>query len=212
MGNSVGNSRGDKRFALKVDPKAKLRDPASYTVVGKSLARPDIPGKVTGRHMYVHNFTVDGMLHGRVVRPPAVGANLVAVDEASIAAIPGARVVRVNNFLAVVAASEWDAISATRMLKARWSESSQLIGTAAVRGWLRAGPFEADQTLVKKGDAKAALAATKRISAEFYWPMQSHASMGPSCAVADVRDGKATIWSASQATHRFRERRNVRRP
>jgi len=59
---------------------------------------------------------------------------------------------------------------------------------------------------VRKGDARQALAsATKRLSAEYYWPMQSHASMGPSCAVADVRDGKATIWSASQATHKFRE-------
>ena len=196
---------GDKRFGLKVDPKAKLRDPASYTVVGKSLARPDIPGKVTGRHVYVHDFKIDGMLHGRVIRPPSVGATLINVDAASIKAIPGARIVRVNDFLAVVATSEWDAISATKMLKARWSESSQLIGTAAVRGWLRAGPFAADETLVKKGDAKAALAVTKTISAEFYWPMQSHASMGPSCAVADVRDGKATIWSASQATHRFHE-------
>ncbi len=70
---------------------------------------------------------------------------------------------------------------------------------------MRAGPF-VDETLVSKGDAKAALAsAGKRLSGEYYWPMHSHASMGPSCAVADVRDGKATIWSASQATHRFRE-------
>ena len=146
------------------------------------------------------------MLHGRVVRPPAVGAKLVAVDEASIKAIAGARVVRVNDFLGVVAASEWDAISAARLLKARWSESAPLIGAAAVRGWLRAGPFAADETLVKKGDATAALAGCREgLRREFYWPMQSHGSMGPSCAVADVRDGKATIWSASQATHRFRE-------
>jgi CO/xanthine dehydrogenase Mo-binding subunit len=145
------------------------------------------------------------MLHGRVVRPPAVGASLINVDEASIKAISGASVVRINDFLGVVATSEWDAISAARLLKARWSESSPLIGGAAVREWMRAGPFVADEMLVKKGDAKSTLAAAKKVSAEFYWPMQSHASMGPSCAVADVRDGKATVWSASQATHRFRE-------
>ena len=196
---------GTRRFDINVDPKAKLRDPASYTVVGKPLARPDLPGKVAGRHVYVHDFRIDGMLHGRVVRPPAVGAKLVAFDEASIAAIPGARVVRINDFLGVVAASEWDAVSAAKLLKARWSESAPLIGASAVRGWLRAGPFAADETLVKKGDAVAALAGATKISAEFYWPMQSHGSMGPSCAVADVRDGKATVWSASQATHRFRE-------
>src|SRR5207249_5925368 len=126
----------DKRFNLKIDPKAKLRDPASYAVVGKPLARPDIPGKITGRHMFVHDLKIDGMLHGRVVRPPAVGSTLVDVDEASTKAIPGARVVRIHNFLGVVAANEWDAVSAARALKARWSQSAPLIGAAAVRGWM----------------------------------------------------------------------------
>jgi CO/xanthine dehydrogenase Mo-binding subunit len=196
---------GDRRFGLKVDPKAKLRDPASYEVVGKPLARPDLPAKISGRHVFVHDFKVDGMLHGRVIRPPASGATLVAVDEASVGAIPGARVVRIKDFVGVVAASEWDAISAARMLKLRWSESAPLMGAAAVRGWMRRGPFEGDETLVKKGDARRALASAKKLAAEFYWPLQSHASIGPSCAVADVHDGKATVWSASQATHRFRQ-------
>jgi len=204
-GIRFGDLVGDKRFGVKVDAKAKLRDPASYTIVGQPLARPDIPGKVSGRHVFVHDFKIDGLLHGRVVRSPAVGAKLVAVDEASISAIPGVRVVRVNDFLGVVAASEWDAVSAARLLKTRWSESAPLLGAEAVRGWMRAGPFEADEALVKKGDARQALASAKKVSADFYWPMQSHGSMGPSCAVAFVRDGKATIWSASQATHRFRE-------
>src|SRR4029078_2410982 len=147
----------------------------------------------------------DGMLHGRIVRPPAVGAKLAAVDEASISAIPGACGVRINALFAVVAASEWDAVSAARMLKAQWSEPAPLLGAGAVREWMRSGPFAADETLVKKGDARQALATANKVNAEFYWPMQSHGSMGPSCAVADVRDGKATIWSSSQATHRFRE-------
>ena len=204
-GIRFGQLVGDKRLDVNVDPKAKLRDPASYTVVGKSIARPDIPGKVTGRHVYVHDLKVDGMLHGRVVRPPAVGAKLLAVDEASVKAIPGARVVRINDFVGVVAASEWDAMAAAKSLKARWSDSAPLMGADAVRGRLRAGPFASDETLVKKGDAAAALAGAAKVTAEFYWPMQSHGSMGPSCAVADVREGKATVWSASQATHRFRE-------
>jgi CO/xanthine dehydrogenase Mo-binding subunit len=196
---------GDKRFNIKVDAKAKLRDPASYRVVGKPMARPDIPGKVSGRHMYVHDLVVDGMLHARVVRPPAVGASLVSLDEASVQSIPGVRVVRIKDFLGVVAADEWDAISAARLLRARWSESATLLGSDGVRTWMKSGPFEGDETLVRKGDAKQALADAKKVSAEFYWPVQSPASLGPSCAVADVRDGKATVWSASQATHRFRE-------
>ena len=204
-GIGFGDLVGNQRLGVKVDLNAKLRDPASYRIVGQPLARPDIPGKVAGRHVFVHDFKIDGMLHGRVVRPPAVGAKLAAVDEASISAIPGARVVRINDFVAVVAASEWDAVCAARMLKAQWSEPAPLLGAGAVREWMRSGPFEADETLVKKGDARQALAVANKVNAEFYWPMQSHGSMGPSCAVADVRDGKATIWSASQATHRFRE-------
>jgi CO/xanthine dehydrogenase Mo-binding subunit len=196
---------GDRHFGLKVDPKAPLKDPATYAVVGKPLPRPDVPAKVTGRHRFVHDIVLDGMMHGSVIRPPGVGAKLVEVDEASIRSIPGARVVRLNDFLGVVAGSEWDAMSAARALKVRWSESATLIGDAAVRTWMRAGPFESDEALVSRGDAKGALAgAGRRLTAEYYWPMQSHASMGPSCAIADVRDGKALIWSASQSTHRFR--------
>jgi len=205
-GISYADLVGDKPFALKVDTKAPLRDPATYTVVGKPLPRPDVPGKVTGRHVYVHDLRVDGMLHGRVLRPATVGARLVAVDEQTIKDIPGARVVRVNDFLGVVASAEWDAVVAARQLRVRWSDASTLVGDSAVRESMRAGPFESDETLVNKGDAGSALAAAaKRLSAEFYWPMQTHGSIGPSCAIADVRDGKATIYSASQATHRFQD-------
>src|SRR5215831_2133970 len=205
-GVPIGELVGNQRFELKLDPKAKLKDPARYTIVGKPIPRPDVPAKVTGRHVYVHDFAVDGMLHARVVRPPAIGAKLLAVDESSIRNIHGVRVVRRESFLAVVAEDEWDAVRAARALKVRWSESNRLIGHAAVREWMRAGPFEGEEFLVRRGDARQALAgASKRISAEYFWPMQSHASLGPSCAVADVRDGRATIWSASQATHKFRE-------
>jgi len=205
-GVAIGELVRNGRFDLKIDPKAKVKDPARYTIVGKPLPRPDVPGKVTGRHAYVHDLVVEGMLHARVIRPPSVGAKLIEVDEGSLRSIPGARVVRRESFLAVVADDEWDAIRAAGALRARWSESASLIGQSAVRSWMRAGPFEGEEFLVRKGDAKQALgAAAKRLAAEYYWPMQSHASMGPSCAVADVRDGKATVWSASQATHKFRE-------
>jgi nicotinate dehydrogenase subunit B len=147
-------------------------------------------------------MNIDGMMYATVIRPHSVGARLVDVDEASIASLP-VRVVRIKDFLAVVAASEWDAMSAARALKTKWSDGTGLTGDADVQAWMKKGPLT-DETLVAKGDARSALAgAAKRVTAEYYWPMQSHASMGPSCAIADVREGKATIWSASQATHRF---------
>ena len=203
-GIGFGALVGDKRFSLKIDAKAALKDPDSYTLVGKPLPRPDVPAKLSGRHVYVHDFRVPGMLHARVIRPPAIGAKLLDVDAASIASIPGARVVRLQDFVAVVAEDEWDAVRARTALKLRWAESATLIGHAAVSDWLRAGPFDGEQSIVNKGDAVAALAAApSKISGTFYWPVQSHASMGPSCAVADVRDGAATVWTASQGTHRF---------
>jgi CO/xanthine dehydrogenase Mo-binding subunit len=205
-GIAIGSLIGDKRFGMKIDAKASLKDPKTYAIVGKPLPRPDVPAKVTGRHVFVQDFAVDGMLHGRAIRPPAVGAKLLEVDAASIKDIPGARIVRIESFLGVVADDEWDAVQAARLLKARWSQGDGLIGHERVRDWMRAGPFDAEEFLVRKGEARQALsAAGKRIAAEYYWPLQSHGSMGPSCAVADVRDGKATVWTASQATHRFRE-------
>src|SRR5438876_5040 len=191
---------------MKIDPKAPLKDPARYVTVGKPLPRPDVRAKVTGHHVFVHDFAVDGMLHGRPIRPPSVAAKLLEVDAASIKDIPGARVVRIESLLGVVAEDEWDAVQAARLLKARWSEPNALIGHERVREWMRAGPFDAEEYLVRKGEARQQLAAAaKRLTAEYYWPLQTHGSMGPSCAVADVREGKATIWTASQATHKFRE-------
>jgi len=204
-GIGFGELVGDRRFGMKVDKKAPLKKPASYTVVGKPLPRPDIPAKVTGTHTFVHDLRLPGMLHGRVVRPASVGATVVSLDESSIASIRGARVVRIGNFVGVVAPDEWDAVTAARKLNVAWSDARTLIGNDAVRDWMRSGPFESDQSLTKKGDALGALASmTDRVSASYYWPLQTHGSMGPSCAVADVREGRATIWTASQATHRFR--------
>ena len=192
-------------FELKLDPKAPLRDPASYRVVGKPLPRPDLPAKITGTHTYVHDFKLPGMVHGRVIRPPSVGATLLGVDEASIKAIKDAKVVRIKDFLAVVAPSEWKAIQAAALLKATWSDRESLIGHAFVAAAMKAGPFVAEEILKTKGKAAATLAEDESaLAAEYYWPVQSHASLGPSCAVAQVKDGSATIWTASQATHRFR--------
>ncbi|MDB5871827.1 MAG: putative Aerobic-type carbon monoxide dehydrogenase large subunit CoxL/CutL [Ramlibacter sp.] len=203
---AVGELVGDKPLALKMNPKAPLKNPAQYTMVGQPLPRPDIPGKVTGRHVYVHDFTLPGMLHGRVVRPPAIGAKVLAVDTASVAGLPGVRVVHINDFVAVVSPNEWAAMRAARELKVQWSDSAALIGHQGVVDWAKRGPFLAEETLVNKGDAArlAGLAdAPGKITATYAWPLQSHASMGPSCGVADVKAESATVWTASQASHRL---------
>jgi nicotinate dehydrogenase subunit B len=192
---------GDRRFDLKLDPKAPLKDPATYSIVGKPLPRLDVPAKCTGSHIYVHDLTVPGMLHARVIRPPAVGAKLVSVDESSIENLD-AKVVRIKDFLAVVADDEWTAVRAARRLRAQWSEWSGLPEQDKLVAALRADPNITDEVLVKKGAPGSSLPeGAKTVTASYFWPMQSHASLGPSCALADVRSDGATIWTASQGTH-----------
>ncbi len=206
-GIGFGPLLGGRRFDLELDKNVKPKDPASYTIVGKSLPRPDLAAKLTGRHEYVQDMRVDGMLHARVVRAPAIGASLLSVDAASIAQIPGAQIVRVKDFLAVVAPREWDAVRALRALKASWSESATLAGSEKLFDTVRATPVARNEVLRNTGDTAAAFAgAAKVLSASYHWPIQAHASMGPSCALADIRDGGGTIWSASQGTHGLRER------
>jgi len=197
---------GPGGFEVKMNPKAPLKRPAQYVLVGKSLPRPDLPAKITGRHVYVHDHVLPGMLHGRVLRPPAVGAKVEAVDESSVARLPGVQVVRIADFVGVVSINEWAAVRAARELKVRWSDSAPLIGHAAVVDWAKKGPFVAEETISEQGDVPrvAALAgAAEALSATYSWPIQSHGSIGPSCAVADVRADGGTVWTASQASHRF---------
>jgi Aerobic-type carbon monoxide dehydrogenase, large subunit CoxL/CutL homologs len=190
------------RFDLKLDPKAPLKDPASYTIVGKPLPRPDVASKCIGTTIYVHDFTLPSMQHARVIRPPAIGASLISVDEDSVKNLPGVKVVRIKNFLAVVAEDEWTTVRAARALRAQWSEWSGLPAQDGLADTLRANPGITEQSLVTKGAPVAPQPQNaKMLAASYFWPMQSHASLGPSCAVADVRADAATIWTASQGIH-----------
>lgn len=188
---------------VKLDPKIALKAPATHKVVGKSIARVDIPAKVTGQFMYVHDFKLPGMLHARVVRPPGLGSRLVSVDESSVSKISGlVKVVRKQDFLAVVCITEWAAVKAARQLKAEWSTASTMPEQGKLYDYWRKLPVGKDEAVIKTGDAVTALAgAAKRIKASYDFAPNTHGSIGPSCAVADFRDGACTVWSASQATH-----------
>jgi len=217
-GVRIGALVGGRRLAVPVDAKAPLVHPSHYVKVGQSPARPDVNAKCTGRYQYIQDLSVPGMLHGRVIRPPAVGATLVSVDEASVALLPGVRVVRVESFLAVVSDDEWAAVRASRELETKWTTWRGLPGHDNLERYLREGVVDRDQVLVNRGPSgpisdgdqsgaplEAALASAQTtMAATYFWPCQSHASMAPSCAVADVRGDAATIWTSSQATYGMR--------
>jgi nicotinate dehydrogenase subunit B len=198
---------GDKAFGVALDPKAPLKDPQRFRFIGKSLPRPDVPAKATGRHKYLHDLVLPGMLHARVIRPPAHGAALKAVDESSIAGVAGAKVVRIESFLAVVAEREWDAVRAARQLRAEWTAGTPLGEHATLFDSMRASTVVREQPVTRRGDMSALDApapGVRTLTATYRWPVHSHGSIGPSCGVADVRGDRATIWSSSQGTHRYR--------
>jgi CO/xanthine dehydrogenase Mo-binding subunit len=207
---SYGDLIGGKNFSIKLDPKqpVKEKSPKDYKIVGKPVPRVDIPDKVTGRFTYMQDFRVPGMLHGRVVRPPAIGAKLEKVDESGVKKVPGVvRVVREGNFLAVVATNEWDAVRGADALKATWSKSETLPDQAKLWEHVRASKVAKQEEYGKTGNTAEAMAkpGVKLIKATYDFAIHTHGSIGPSCAVAEFKDGTLTSWSASQATHDLRK-------
>ena len=204
-GIGIGQLVNGRRLDVPVDAAAPLTAPSAYAVVGTSPRRPDVPAKCTGRYTYIQDVTVPGMVHARVIRPPAIGARLTAVDESSVAALPDVRVVRLESFLAVVSNDEWAAVRAASDLKTTWTDAQALPGHDRLEPYLRQGVVARDQTFADRGDVTAAMAgASKTMAATYFWPCQSHASLGPSCAVADVRADGATVWTSSQVTYGLR--------
>ena len=192
---------------LDVKGLAKPKSPAEYKVVGLSLPRNDVAWKVFGTGGNIADVKVPGMLHARVIRTPVAGGLAEKVDEASIKHIAGARVVREKNFLAVVAEREWDAVRAAKELKVTWSASPKPFPEFdKLHAHISQAPTRKRTEEQKKGDVTAAFkSAVKVVEAEYLWPFQSHASMGPASAIADVKADKITIWTGSQKPHYARD-------
>ncbi|HEY7744024.1 MAG TPA: molybdopterin cofactor-binding domain-containing protein [Burkholderiales bacterium] len=173
--------------------------PASmHTIVGKPAPRRDIPAKVTGTPVYVHDLELPGMLHGRIARPPSYEARLLGIDEKEVRALPGVvAVVRDGSFLGVIAEREEQAIRALTRLKriARWEEATRL-PEPDPRFLLK--ETTEDTVISEKQDAAAATRAVKTLEAEYTRPYTAHAALGPSCAVAQFDAGRFKVWTHSQ--------------
>src|SRR6478672_11457997 len=210
---SYGELIADETIRLELAEDVPVKAVDAYSIVGQSVPRVDIPAKATGEPVYVHDVRLPGMLHGRVVRPPYagvdagpfVGTSLIAVDEASVRDIPGIiAVVRIGDFVGVVAEREENAIRAAEQLAVSWRPTPDLTDLADVETALRAHP-STPRTLIDKGDVDAAISgAAKPMQRTYVWPYQMHASIGPSCAVADFRDGNVRVWSGTQNPHLLR--------
>jgi nicotinate dehydrogenase subunit B len=188
--------------------KAQPKDPKNHKIVGKPIAREDIAPKVYAQEDFCTDVKRPGMVHGRMIRPTVAGSVPMKVDESSIKDIPGARVVWEKAFLGVVADNEWDAIRAADKLKVEWSEVKapfpdqtalyEHIRSAAVR--------KRDVGGKQTGNVDEAFKTAARVvEAEYEWPFQSHACMGPACAVVEIENGNVTCWTGSQKPHFVRD-------
>lgn len=202
-----------RHVELMLDASVSLKRPEHYRLVGQSMPRVDIPGKAVGELTFVHDVRVPGMLHGRVIRPPYAGADhgdfigntLASVDQSSIAHIPGiVTVVVIRDFIGVIAIREEHAEQAMHELAVRWKDWPALPDLANLEVALRENP-STRRVVVDQGDVDAALAnAAVRMDRTYVWPYQLHASIGPSCAVADWQPERLTVWAGSQNPHVLR--------
>jgi CO/xanthine dehydrogenase Mo-binding subunit len=207
-GNIVARSGGrtsywelasDDLLEREATPGLVSKPAAEHVLVGTSVPRRDIPGKVTGAPSYVHDMDLPAMLHGRIARPPSRRARLDTLDEDEARALPGvAAVVRDGSFLGVVAEREEQAIRAQRRLarNARWVETAALPESTDPRYLL--GMKAEDELISEKSDAPPEPRTAQRLEAEYTRPLIAHASIGPSCAIALFDNGKYTVWTHSQ--------------
>lgn len=201
---TYGDLIGNQTFNRAVSKNPVLKNASQYTVVGQSIPRVDLPAKIFGQPAYLQDLRVPGMLHGRTIHPPTIGATLNDVDQSSVADNPDlVQVVRNGNYLGVVATTEWGAIQAARNLKVDWTPANRLPDQSQLPAWIRQQPTtDKPAPTGNTGDVDTALAiAGQVLQATFTQPYQDHASIGPSCAVADVQGNQATVYSSTQGVY-----------
>jgi nicotinate dehydrogenase subunit B len=203
---TYGELVGGRRFELPLRKTAKRKPPSAWTKLGKPVMSLDRVALVTGGFEYVHHLRVPGMLHGRVVRPPEMGATLASVAVSSVRGVPGfVELVVRESFVGVVARTQYAAMVAAAQLKAQWKPGPALPPRDTFFEFLRRQPSR-DQVAIDSSDVEAALGrgGDRVIRARYTYPYQMHGSLGPSCAVAEVRADGVTVWSATQSVYQTR--------
>jgi CO/xanthine dehydrogenase Mo-binding subunit len=201
---SYGDAVRGTNLHRNAQPGVALKPPAQFDVVGHSLRRVDIPGKVTGGESYIQDMRPAGMVHARVVRPPAYGATLASVDTARIERLPGVlKVVRDGNYLAVVAGDEWQAIVAMRelMAAAQWHAGPPLPDPSTIHETLIKLPAREIKVADQSGNTAPAV---HTLDVRYSKPYMTHGSIGPSCALARFDHGSMTVWSHTQGVFPLR--------
>lgn len=218
----IKSASGNKTFSFaevlegrqitdKVTLPVTLKQREKYRLVGKPILRDDITDMVRANPVYVQDLRFPGMVHARIVRPPAYGSKLLGFDEEAVKkAIPSFLKTVVNgSFLGVIAGDEYSAIQAQRSLRAnsKWSEAPVLApqGSKDLAAFIRSLPAQHD-ALKEKGTTNTSPAAGYTVhKASYFKPYMMHGSIGPSCAVALYDKDVLHIWSHSQGVYPLRQ-------
>lgn len=174
-------------------------------LAGHSAQRIDIPDKVFGRSRFIHDQSLPGMLHGRVLRPDHARANLLELKDEDVRAMAGfITVVRDGNFTGVVSATEHGAENALQTLRkgATWSDGDELPDENDLASFLKAQPVES--TVIDKRTAATPEAGTRTIRRQYTRPYIAHASIAPSCAIAQWKGDRVAVWTHSQGIYLLR--------
>ncbi len=208
---TYGDLVGDRPFGIPFTGSAPQKPVREYTIVGTNVPRRDLPDKAGGTYIYMQHVRVPGMLHGRIVRPRGQGAYgdgaaVLSIDDASIAGIPDVTIVRVRDFVGVVAPREWDAVRAAQQLKVAWDRPAHLPGDRGLHAQMRAATT-IDSVIVDRGDVDASMrSAAHTVTATYRGPYQAHAPFGPSCSVVDATVTPARVMCSSQSVYGTREK------
>jgi CO/xanthine dehydrogenase Mo-binding subunit len=191
----------DREATGAVQPKP----PTSHRVIGTAVARLDVPDKLFGAPRFIHDLELPRMLHGRVLQRASPGATLLSLDESRARALPGVvAIVRDGGFVGVVAEREDVAVKALAQLGdgAKWNETPTLPDAAVLVDWLKAQPL--DTTPVDTREASTPAQVARTVRARYTRPYLAHASIGPSCALAQWSGDAVRIWTHSQGIYNLR--------
>ncbi len=204
---------GGRTFGRKVTGTVPLKSFETYGLVGQPAGRLDLHAKVTGAPVFVHDLELPGMLHARVLKPPAPGARLESINSELIEALPGVvKVVRDGSFLGVIAETEAQAAEALERMEAAavWQNPNNLTGWEDQARHLNSLPsrsFHIVDGAPVVGPVPELFmpdTAVTSITAEYFRPFQLHAALGPAAAAAHMENGSLTLWVHSQGVYPIR--------
>jgi isoquinoline 1-oxidoreductase len=196
---SYGELARGQRITHTVDERAVLRSVRQFSVMGRSPKRLDGHEKVTGAAKFAGDIRLPGMLYARILRPPAHGARPTRLDTSAAQAMPGVTVVNQDGLVAVLASDPETADRALSLVRADFDVPAPTVDTESIFDHLVAAAPAADAR-ESAGDLDAGRRQSARtFDVNYYNSYVAHAPIEPHTAVAEVKDGKATVWSSTQA-------------